>query len=205
MSLKIIGAGFGRTGTTSLKEALERLGFDKCYHMFEVMRHPDHMQQWQSAHRGEGVDWDALFQGYQAAVDWPSCNFWREQMAYYPDAKVILSLRDPERWYNSVMNTIYKSSVAMRDASAPQSNMVFELIWDGIFEGRMEEKEFVIGKYLEHNQQVRDDVPAERLLEFDPVQGWEPLCAFLDCPVPDEEYPRLNTSEDFRKLVGSVN
>ena len=110
MGLKIIGAGFGRTGTLSLKNALEQLGFDKCYHMLEVFQNPGHHQRWLDIHHGGKADWDDLFQGYQASVDWPSCNFWREQMAYYPDAKVILSLRDADSWHKSVMNTIYPSS-----------------------------------------------------------------------------------------------
>ena len=106
MSIKVIGAGFGRTGTLSLKFALEKLGFDKCYHMMEVQLHPEHVQAWLEASRGTLPDWDRLFAGYQASVDWPSCNFWREQMRAFPEAKVILSRRDPEQWYASVMNTI---------------------------------------------------------------------------------------------------
>ena len=110
MGLEVIGAGFGRTGTLSLKLALEQLGFAQCYHMFEVMNHPEHVPLWRAAHRGEPTDWEALFAGYRAAVDWPSCNFWREQLDTWPDAKVILTQRDPERWYTSVMNTIWQSA-----------------------------------------------------------------------------------------------
>jgi len=107
MAIKVIGAGFGRNGTLSLKQALETLGFGKCYHMAEVFQHPEHVPVWRAAAHGKSVDWDAVFDGYQASVDWPSCSFWQEQMARYPDAKVVLSERDPERWYESVMNTIY--------------------------------------------------------------------------------------------------
>ena len=205
MGLRVVGAGYGRTGTLSLKAALEQLGFAKCYHMLEVAGHPDHIAQWCAAHRGEHVDWDALFEGYQATVDWPSCNFWQQQLAAYPEAKVILSLRDPERWYESVMNTIYPSSVAWRESGGPHSDMVFELIWDGIFEGRMDDKDHVIGKYLEHNQRVRDTVPAARLLEFEASQGWEPLCRFLDCAIPENEYPRTNTTEEFKARFTNAN
>ncbi len=200
MGLEIIGAGFGRTGTLSLKLALEKLGFNACYHMFEVMEHPEHVALWRAAHRGEKIAWDDLFRGYRAAVDWPSCNFWREQLEHYPDAKVILSWRDPDRWYESVMNTIYPSSLAWRDnPQAPGSDMVFELIWDGIFEGRLDDKAFVIDQYLAHNQRVRDGVPTNQLLEFEPSQGWQPLCAFLDRPVPDEAFPRVNTTAEFQE------
>jgi len=201
MTIRVIGAGYGRTGTMSLKVALERLGFDKCYHMFEVMGHPEHIELWRAVNRGEQIDWGALFEGYQASVDWPSCNYWREQMAKYPQAKVILSLRDPERWYASVMNTIYPTSLAWRDSGGAQPQMVFELIWDGIFAGRMEDKGYVIGKFLEHNQLVRDTVPSERLLEFEASQGWGPLCQFLDCPIPDEPYPKTNTTEEFQQRI----
>lgn len=201
MTLKVIGAGFGRTGTLSLKLALEKLGFDKCYHMMEVFGHPDHVEQWRRANRGETVDWNALYTGYQSTVDWPSCNFYETHMRLYPDARVILSERDPEKWYESVMNTIYPSSKAARDsgdpAMKPWTDMAFELIWDGLFGGRMDDKDHVIGVYLAHNQRVRAVVPANRLLVFEASQGWEPLCAFLGRTVPDEPYPKVNSTEEF--------
>lgn len=205
MTIKVIGAGFGRNGTLSLKHALERLGFDKCYHMLELSLEKDEDLAWLALARGEPVDFDKLFEGYQASVDWPSCNFWREQLAWYPDARVILSERDPERWYESIMNTIYPSSLAVREMDDPmmrrRTRMVFEVIWDGLFGGRMEDKDHVIDVYLRHNQQVKDEVPPEKLLVFESSQGWQPLCDFLEVPVPDEAYPRVNTTEDFRAMV----
>lgn len=207
MTIKVIGAGFGRNGTLSLKHALEKLGFSKCYHMMELDQSKDEDLAWLKLHRGEQVDLEKLFEGYQASVDWPSCNFWREQMAAFPEAKVILSERDPEAWYASIMKTIYPSSVAMREHAGEdplwqrRSEMVFELIWDGLFDGRMDDKEHVIGVYLAHNQTVKDEVPADRLLVFDSKFGWEPLCGFLEVPVPDEPYPKTNTSEDFAKMM----
>ena len=202
MTLKVIGAGFGRTGTLSLKLALEKLGFDKCYHMMEVFPRPNHVELWRQAGRGEAVDWDALYAGFQATVDWPSCNFYEAHMRHYPDAKVVLSERDPERWYESVMNTIYPSSTAARDsgdpAAKPFSDMVFELVWDGVFGGRVEDKDHAISVYLAHNRRVRQVVPASRLLVFEATQGWAPLCAFLGCPVPDEPYPKVNSTEEFQ-------
>ncbi|MBX3705816.1 MAG: hypothetical protein KF911_04205 [Pseudomonadales bacterium] len=201
MTIKVIGAGFGRTGTLSLKLALERLGFGKCYHMMELFGHPDHVGRWRQAGRGERVDWDVLYAGYQSTVDWPSCNFYAEHMRHYPDAKVILSERDPERWYESVMNTIYPSSRAVREsgdpAMQPWADMAWELIWDGLFGGRMDDKAHVIEVYRRHNQRVREVVPAERLLVFEAIEGWAPLCAFLGSPVPDEPYPKVNTTEEF--------
>jgi hypothetical protein len=169
--------------------------------MVEVRQNPGHAAIWQNAARGEPVDWRRLFAGYQSSVDWPSCTFWREQMAQYPDARVILSERDPERWYRSVMNTIYPFSLAARQTEDPgvkaQIEMVFEVIWNGTFGGRMDDKDHVIGVYLAHNERVKAEVPAEKLLVFESAQGWQPLCQFLMCPVPDEPYPRVNTTDDF--------
>ena len=110
MSIEIIGAGFGRTGTLSLKYGLEMLGYKQCYHMMELMKHRDHTELWSQAHQGLPVDWAGLYEGYRATVDWPSCNLWRTLMVQYPQAKVILTLRDPDPWYDSIMATIYKSS-----------------------------------------------------------------------------------------------
>ena len=205
MSLKVIGAGFGRTGTMSLKTALEQLGFDKCYHMMEVGLNEGHVELWRAIQRGEHVDLEALFEGYQASVDWPSCNYWRQQLEVFPDAKVILSLRDPERWYQSVMNTIYPSSVAARDSGDPNlnpfSNMVFEVVWNGVFQGRLDDKDHVISVFEAHNQDVIGSLPDDQLLVFEAAQGWEPLCEFLGVAVPDGPYPKTNTTEDFQAMM----
>lgn len=209
MSVEVVGAGFGRTGTLSLKFALEKLGYDKCYHMMEVQYHPEHVAIWRDAGRGAEPDWHTLFAGYRATVDWPSCNFWREQLTAFPEARVILSRRDAESWYQSVINTIWASSQANARSDDPRvrtgSRMAYELIWDGIFEGRMDDKAFVIEKYEAHNQAVIDAVPAERLLVYEPGDGWDPLCAFLDCPVPDEDYPRVNTTAEFQERWRAIS
>lgn len=199
MSLKVVGAGFGRTGTMSLKLALEQLGFDKCYHMMEVT--PEHREPWVRAHRGEAIDWDALLEGFQASVDWPSCNLWREQLAQWPDAKVILSLRDPESWYASIMNTIYPMSTAMaRDGDGDAKafgNFAVEVVWNHVFNGRVDDKDFVIGVFNKHNETVKAELPPEKLLVFEAKEGWGPLCEFLEVDVPDTDYPRVNTTEEF--------
>ena len=201
MTIEVIGAGFGRTGTMSLKLALEKLGFDKCYHMYEVAQHPEHVEVWQQATRGEPVDWSELYVGYRASVDWPACNFWEIQLRQYPDARVVLSERDPERWYESIMNTIYPGSLKAKESedAAVQAfaDMAFELIWDGTFHGRVEDREHAIDVYQAHNDYVKKQVPRNRLLVFEAAQGWEPLCRFLGCAVPDEPYPRTNTTEEF--------
>lgn len=199
--MKIIGAGFGRTGTLSLKLALEQLGFSKCYHMMELLNHADHMQMWSAAHKGEQIDWDKLFEGYTATVDWPSCNLWREQLNHFDDAVVILSRRDPDKWYASIMNTIYPSTLSAVNSDDPGlqafGNWAMEIIWNGRFDGHMDDKDHVIGVYNQHNQAVIDEVPADRLLVYEPGDGWEPLCEFLNVPVPDVDYPHTNTTEEF--------
>ncbi|MFU8816232.1 MAG: sulfotransferase family protein [Pseudomonadales bacterium] len=202
MSLEVIGAGFGRTGTMSLKLALEKLGFDKCYHMMEVFQHPDHVALWQQATRGEPIGWDGLYRGYRASVDWPACNFWEIQLAHYPGAKVILSERDPKRWYQSVMNTIYPASIAAKESAEAAvqtwAEMAFELIWDGTFHGRVEDEDHAIDVYLAHNEYVKKHTPADQLLVFEASQGWGPLCEFLRREIPDEPYPRVNSTEEFQ-------
>jgi len=201
MPLEIIGAGFGRTGTLSLKLALEKLGFAKCYHMQEVFQHPEHMAEWKAAHRGEKPDWEALYRGYRATVDWPSCNLWEEHAALYPDAKVILSTRDPQGWYDSVMNTIYRFSMEAYhsdDLTARAfGRFAHEVIWAKIFDGRVEDRDYAIGVYNAHVQRVMATIPKHRLLVFQAQEGWRPLCQFIGVAVPDEPYPRANTSEEF--------
>ncbi len=200
MTLKVIGAGFGRTGTFSLKHALEQLGFDKCYHMWEVAE--GHHPLWSDAHHGKPVDWDTLFNGFQASCDWPSCNFWREQAAHYPEAKILLSLRNPDSWYDSVMNTIYPASKQSLESDDPNTRAfgewLFEIIWRRVFDDRMDDRTHVIDTFNRHNQSVIDEVPADRLLVFEAKDGWQPLCEFLEVPVPDTDYPRMNSTEEFK-------
>ena len=201
MPLEVIGAGFGRTGTMSLKLALERLGHVKCYHMSEVFAHPEHVPMWAAAHRGEPVDWEALYRGYRASVDWPSCDLWEVHSALYPNAKVILSTRDPDSWYTSVMNTIYQSSMNARDSADPMMSRfgewIDETIWKGVFDGRMDDRAHAVDVYSAHVERVKATLPKSRLLVFEAKQGWLPLCEFLGVEVPDESYPRVNTTEDF--------
>ncbi len=209
MPIKLIGAGFGRTGTLSLKTALEELGFRQCYHMTEVVAHLDHARTWDAAARGQPVDWDELFKGYQATVDWPGCAFYQELMHQYPDAKVILTVRDPERWYESVQQTIYhvrRAFPAWMRLPMPRMRhfvgMVDRLIWQGCFQGRFEDKPFAIDVFNRHNEQVRSVVPSTRLLVYQVQEGWEPLCTFLGVPVPDgKPFPHLNDAAEFRARI----
>jgi hypothetical protein len=218
--VKVIGAGFGRTGTMSLKVALETLGFDPCYHMTEVFAHPEHTGFWISAWREEPADWDGVLGEYEAAVDWPACTFYEELMERHPDAKVILSVRDPERWYESVRNTIYELSVITprhpiyRIGYKLVSFFVFrgsgnvdladEIIWQGTFDGRFEDKRHAIEVFERHSAEVQRRVPGDRLLIYDVKSGWGPLCEFLGVEEPDEPFPRTNDMAEMRHNIRGV-
>ena len=204
MAIQVIGAGFGRTGTKSLKSALEQLGFEKCYHMVEVDNH-DHKREWLKAHRGEPINWDTLFKGFKATVDWPSCNLWREQLEHFTDAKIILSVRDPDSWYESIMNTIYPYSKELLVSEDPQlrysGKWAFEIVWDRIFDGRLNEREHVINIFNQHNRSVISETPPDKLLVFEAKDGWEPLCDFLRVPIPETHYPHTNTTHQFKDAI----
>jgi hypothetical protein len=204
--LAVVGAGFGRTGTMSLKIALETLGFAPCYHMTELVNNPSHAGLWAAAGRGEPVDWAALFARYRATVDWPGCHYYRELMAAFPAAKVILTVRDPERWYDSVANTLYSlktatdSYLAGRGAQAGTRPVVGyqNRIWDETFGGRFSDRQHAIEVFQRHNREVVDYVPSDRLLVYELGQGWQPLCALLGVSLPDEPFPHVNDTESFR-------
>jgi hypothetical protein len=213
--MRIIGVGVGRTGTLSLKAALERLGFGPCFHGRHVLDHPDRLPMWQSAAAGEAVDWAALLAGYTSTVDWPAAAFWRQLTAAFPAAKVILTVRDAQTWYDSVDRTIYrmfgygpadeKVAHARRVVPGLDAFTAFhrQMIWDGWFGGRFGDREHAIRRYEEHNAAVLREVPADRLLVISPGAGWEPLCAFLGVDVPTERYPHLNDPERFWARVAA--
>jgi len=201
MTLSVIGAGFGRTGTMSLKLALEHLGFGPCYHMREVLARPAHDPVWHAASRGEQVDWEALFEGYASAVDWPVAAFWRELSRYYPKARFILSVRDAHKWHQSMLETIFKTLSSTPDPGDSQAcahrAMTRALILHRTFDGRLDDPLQAIDVYQRHNQAVRDEISADRLLVYQTGSGWQPLCTFLGCPLPEQAYPRSNTREEF--------
>jgi sulfotransferase family protein len=194
--LKVIGAGFGRTGTFSLKIALEELGFGPCYHMIEVPDKPGATEQWDAIARGAPADWHRVFAGYQATVDWPACTFYTELMQAYPDAKVLLTVRDPEQWYESASRTIYP--VTHRDPLSLHARMVNTLVWEGTFAGTFEEQDSAIAVFLQHSESVKQQVPPEKLLVYDVKEGWEPLCAFLGVAAsPEKAFPHRNDRANF--------
>ena len=216
MSLKILGTGLGRTGTHSLKLALEQLGFGKCYHMVELFQHPEGLKYFKQAEKGEIVNWDELFKGYVSAVDYPVARYYKQIMNYYPDVKIIHTIRDAESWFKSATDTIFWAS---RPTSWKIIKMIFNLPFSKEarrrlpvlkYNGMLIEREFgkdlknkhsVIKRFNEHNEEVINTVSKERMLVFDPKSGWEPLCKFLNVPVPETPFPKSNTKEDFIKHV----
>ena len=205
MALSVIGAGVGRTGTLSLKLALERLGLGPCYHMTEIfVGHLDHVALWQSAADRQAVDWDALFEDYQAAVDFPASAFYRELAAHYPSARVILTERDPERWYQSFRSTIFQPLTGeLPDHLSAWGAMVHKAILERVFGGKVADKADAIAGYQRHNDEVKRTIPSQRLLVYEVSQGWEPLCRFLEVAVPDEPFPKVNSTDEWLEKIGS--
>jgi hypothetical protein len=199
--LEIIGAGFGRTGTHSLALALDKLGFGPCYTIQEVANNHDHTQFWNNAMNGKKVDWYHLFSSYKSCVEWPSVFFFQELAYRFPQAKFILTLREPETWYESASKTIFEALELSAFNPDPKkrenSNMNRRLILECTFEGRHHDREFATEVYRKHIQRVIDFIPGERLLQFDVRDGWEPLCKFFQKPIPQEPFPWLNARSAF--------
>jgi hypothetical protein len=194
MSVRVVGAGLGRTGTNSLKLALERLLGEPCYHMFECYRRPEHMPVWTAAAGGDTPDWDELLSGYGAAIDFPPAAFWPELMRAFPEALILLSVRDTNEWWTSASRTIFPAVLAM--PPGPVREMI-EALWSSRFTLAVEDEHAAKAAFETFNAQVRAGVPAERLLEWRPGDGWEPICAALELPVPPEPFPHVNTTREF--------
>jgi hypothetical protein len=203
MALDVIGPGFGRTGTMSFKAALELLGFAPCYHMVEVYEHDGHVEAWTEAISGGDPDLNALLSNFRAVVDWPACSFWKRLKAANPNAKVVLTHRDPDAWYESMTNTIFQALRAETDNEklARWRVATRELIFSQTFGDRFD-RDAVVGALQAHEADVIASVPADELLVFTVGDGWEPLCAFLDVPVPAEPFPRTNSTAEFRQWTG---
>lgn len=219
MSLQIIGAGFGRTGTKSLQLALEALGYGKCYHMEELFRNPEGVKHWTNAYNETKVDWDDLFKNYNSIVDFPGSIYYKELFKHYPDAKVILSIRDPEKWYQSALTTIFafdpgpavKIKLLLKMPFSTTARNFFKVIklndksiWNKFFEGKFKDKDYAINKFNSHIEEVKAIVPENQLLIFEAKNGWEPLCDFLGKPIPDGDYPRTNKGADFKTFVSDI-
>jgi hypothetical protein len=203
MTLRAIGAGLGRTGTMSLKLGLEKLLGGPCYHMLEVFPRPDHVAMWHGAVRGTMPDWDELFEGFVAAVDWPVCTFWRQLAEKYPDAPIILSVRDADSWWTSADRTIFEATLRRfpGDQNDPWLLMVKDLFSLTFTPNVLDEAE-AKAAFERHNDEVRRTAPPDRLVEWQIGAGWEPLCEALGLSVPDEPFPHANTTKEFRGRAG---
>jgi len=201
VTLRVVGAGLGRTGTI----ALEQLLGGPCYHMLEVMQHPEFIAHWQDAADGKPVDWNALMGGYSATVDWPAAAFWPELTAAFPDAIVLLSTRSSaESWWKSANDTIFS---ALRKSAPIDSTVSAERKMIGTFLERRftpDWSDAAAAKlaYERHNEAVRANAPGDRLVEWQPGDGWEPICTALALPVPDLAFPHVNSTDEFRATVG---
>ncbi len=195
MTLKVIGAGFGRTGTASLKLALEKLAGGRCYHMSEVVGTPGHVDLWLDAAAGK-PDWNAIFGAYNATVDFPAASYTMELAAAYPDAKILLSQRDAERWYASTQETIFSKTIQELTAGTKWRRMLEATIDDHIG-GDENDHDAVIAAYNAHNAAIREAFGPDRLTVYEPGDGWKPLCDMLGVPEPDEPFPHINSRAEF--------
>lgn len=211
MPLKVIGAGLSRTGTLSLKLALEQLGFGPCFHMMEFIK-PEYEPRrplWERAMDGEEPDWEAIFDGFSSAVDMPAHLYYRKLSLAYPKASIILTVRDPESWYRSSLATVWANEPSGQ-ANAPQGGeraaklraaTIREIGFDLLEEPR--NGPLTTALFNRYGEQVKHDIPVERLLVFDVAEGWGPLCAFLRVPVPQTPFPRENSAAEFQSRFGS--
>ena len=207
--MKVFGAGFGRTGTMSLKFALEKLRIGPCYHMREVVSRPSHIKLWYDISRGEHPNWNRLFSGFNSAVDFPVCLFYKQLINIFPEAKFILTLRDFDTWYISTANTIYKVPSILPDwferVVYPIRMFIVmqvNLIWVGLFKNNFSDRDSTKLVYYEHIESVKKIIPADKLLIYNVKEGWEPLCEFLDVDVPDIPFPKVNdTAEMLRNFA----
>jgi Sulfotransferase domain len=200
--MDVIGAGFGRTGTLSMKVALEMLGFGPCAHMIPLIGDEERSTLFTRAALGDDASLDKALDGCRSTVDWPGVFFWRDLVAKYPDAKVVLTVRDPEKWYASAEKTIW---AATNQPTPPHMRAFREMCdatnWEGTFHGRFGEKDYAIKIFNEHNDAVRSEIPAGRLLEYEVGEGWSRLCDFLEVPEPAQEFPRLNDAASFQDRI----
>jgi hypothetical protein len=201
MTLEVIGPGFGRTGTNSMKLALEQLGFGPCHHMFEVRDNPDRLKDWEKAARGDKVDWSHTFRGYRSQVDWPGARYWRELVDHFPKAKVILTVRDPDAWFDSVQKTIVPFIAARGSHPSDSVNAIakmgHKIVFVDVFDDRLSDRAYATKVFNDHIAQVKKAVPKERLLVIDVEEGWAPLCKFLGVEIPDTPFPKTNSTREF--------
>ena len=213
MSLSVIGAGIGRTGTESLKKALEELGYGKCYHLFELVKNPDDLAEWEKLETGAAIDHEKLFDGYGSAVDFPAFFYYKDFLRYFPDAKVILTVREADKWYESASKTIFRpvpklliflarifGVFSRRVKKLPDIFAYVQRVGhQKLFDGKISDPDHCKAVFHSWNEEVKRTVPPEKLLVFEVKQGWEPLCKFLNVPIPDKPFPHTNKGESFQR------
>ena len=203
MALKIVGSGLGRTGTKSMQTALNTLGFGPCHHMSEMFVHPETIPAWIAAAKG-AQNWDELFEGYQSMVDWPGVAYWRQLIDHYPEAKVLHTVRDPDKWFDSTQVTIFSPANLdriMQRAAEPAPMIEFFMGLFGELYPHMADRAYMTDLYRRHDAEVRATVPKDRLLVYEVGSDWAPLCEFLGVAVPDEPFPRENSRRAFAERV----
>jgi hypothetical protein len=206
--LRVIGAGFGRTGTLSLRQALDELGFGRTFHGEDIHFRRTRCHAWARVARGEPVDWDEMFRGFGSAVDYPVCCVWQDLADHFTSAKIILTVRDPESWWRSTMETIYPArdvlpNYMQRYIPSVRSYVEMNegLVWDGLFGGRFSDRDHAIEVFEQHVADVKSKADPDRLLIYNVAEGWEPLCDFLGVPVPARPFPRLNNTAEMKQAI----
>jgi hypothetical protein len=169
--------------------------------MVEMFGNESQIAGWTDAIEGRPVDWQALLAEYVALVDWPGGAFWPELHAAFPDALVLLSVRDPEAWYKSASNTIFLAMDNLPPEMKGWMDSVKQLLHDR-FSDDLQNPTAMMEAFERHNAAVRAGVPASQLLEWRPGDGWEPICERLGLPVPSEPFPVTNTTDEFRSMIG---
>ena len=197
MAMQVVGAGLGRTGTHTQKVVLEQLLGGTCHHMMEVFGHPDEVPVWHQAALGTMPDWTQFLGGYTALVDWPGASYYKELAAAFPDAPVLLSVRDPDAWYTSASDTIF-NAIDPSNTDDPWQQMVGTMLRNR-FCADLENPDAMKKAFVAHNEEVRDTIPADRLIVWEPKDGWAPICDALGVSVPDEPIPVTNTTNEFRQ------
>jgi hypothetical protein len=211
MSIKLIGAGFPRTGTMSLKRAIEELGFGPCYHMIDFVRDNSTIDFWEAKFKKQNSDWSSLLSQHVSIVDFPGSLFYKELIKYYPKAKIILTVRESDSWYESVRSTVIstgKNAESTKISEAEKLRVenfkrMRQLIWGEVFEGRQNDKTYMIERYEMHNAEVRELVPSSKLLEYSVKEGWNPLASFLETEIPDSSFPHANVRADFHGMLAN--
>lgn len=198
MPLHVIPAGVPRTGTSSLREALGYLLNAPIYHMSEAFAHPEHAATWVNAIEGNPPEWETFLAGYAGGVDAPFSNCWRDLAAAYPDAPVLLSHRgDSEVWYRSMEATVLPR---MREllAKSTEDPMVplFGVIFSGVFTD-IDDRDQIVAGYERRLSEVREEIEPDRLVEWQPGDGWEPICNALGVPVPARPFPHENSTASY--------